>query len=982
MLHYEAIMMQVTLHDMRIVMQVTLHYEEIVMQVTLHDKRIVMQVTLHYEEIVMQVTLHDKRIVMITTTTEVPFRKLVAIETDTPKPVVILVYSRKPRKSKFTDPVSKSKVVQIVLWYLDSGCSKHMTRDRSQLTNFVNKFLGTVKFRNDHVAKIMGYNDYKVGNVTISRVHYAEGLGHNLFSIGSINHLARQGLFLGLPKLKFEKDYMCSACVIGKSKKKPYKPKFKDTNQEKLYLLHMDLCGPIRVISINGKKYILVIVDDYSRFTWVKFLRLKDEAPDFIIKFLKMIQVQLKVPVRRIKTDNGTEFVNQTLREYYEQVGISHETSVARSPQQNGVIKRRNCTLIEAARIIVDHLAPEVIAPIAEVVAPEPAASTCSPSTTTIYKVKLDELGGILKNKAWLVACGYRQEEIIDFEESFALIARLEAIRIFHAFFAHINMVVYQMDVKIVFQNDTRHSTSGSMQFLRDRLVRWSSKRQKSVAISSMERIEFLINKLGMRSFTPETLKQLADEVEEIMSIMKEKQQALDNALVPREQRLRIGNSNNRLSTTFKPKEPTFQVALDVLSHIPFYQAFLISASVLAIYIHEFLNLKRTRLTKLLLLERQFQNQSMYVDLSRRRLNKHLKPLLVKESNATRLGKKKQTAEGLETLSEIALSEAEQMKLAIERIKTQLHSYQPSSLGAHEGTGVSPGVPDVPTYRSDDEWISWKSKDKEEDSFDPRVQTPSHVETIDDEDNNEEIQGVNVKGDELDEEETNEEDEGDELYRDVNVNLEGRDIEMTDAQQTNIQTTQVTEDTHVIITLVNPEGQQQSSFVSFGFVSNMLNPSPDTVPAPATVLRSSLQYLPNFGSLFGFDYRIKALEEDFLEFKQINQFAKAVSLIPDIVDKFLANKMNETIKTAVYESKTSHVVAANLSELELKRILIDKMERNKSIHRSDEQKNLYKALVDAYESDKLILDTYGDIVTIKRRQDDQDRDEEPFARSN
>ncbi|GJX23430.1 hypothetical protein Tco_0227875 [Tanacetum coccineum] len=98
----------------------------------------------------------------ITTTTEVPLRKQPALENETPKPVV----------------------VQIVLWYLDSGCSKHMTGDRSQLTNFVNKFLGTVKFRNDHVAKILGYGDYQIGNVTISRVYYVEGLGHNLFFVG------------------------------------------------------------------------------------------------------------------------------------------------------------------------------------------------------------------------------------------------------------------------------------------------------------------------------------------------------------------------------------------------------------------------------------------------------------------------------------------------------------------------------------------------------------------------------------------------------------------------------------------------------------------------------------------------------------------------------------------------------------------------------------------------------------------------------
>nr|GEX95550.1 retrovirus-related Pol polyprotein from transposon TNT 1-94 [Tanacetum cinerariifolium] len=159
-------------------------------------------------------------------------------------------------------------------------------------------------------------------------------------NFGAINHLARHGLVRGLPKLKFEKDHLCSAYAMGKSKKKPHKPKSEDTSQGKNYLLHMDLCGLMRVASVNGKKYILVTVDDYSRFTWVKCLRSKDEAPDFIIKFLKMIQLWLKTPVSRIKTDNGTEFVNPTLREYYEKVGISHETSVACSSHQNGVVER------------------------------------------------------------------------------------------------------------------------------------------------------------------------------------------------------------------------------------------------------------------------------------------------------------------------------------------------------------------------------------------------------------------------------------------------------------------------------------------------------------------------------------------------------------------------------------------------------------------------------------------------------------------
>ncbi|GJX01096.1 retrovirus-related pol polyprotein from transposon TNT 1-94 [Tanacetum coccineum] len=172
-------------------------------------------------------------------------------------------------------------------------------------------------------------------------------------NFGTLNKLAKDGLAQGIPKLKFKKDHLCSACALGKSKKSSHQPKAEDTNQEKLYLLHMDLCGPMRVESINGKKYILVIVDDYSRFTWVKFLRSKDEAPDSIIKCIKNIQVHLNATVCNVRTDNGTEFINQTFREFYENVDISHQTSVARTPQQNDVVERRNQTLVEAARTML-----------------------------------------------------------------------------------------------------------------------------------------------------------------------------------------------------------------------------------------------------------------------------------------------------------------------------------------------------------------------------------------------------------------------------------------------------------------------------------------------------------------------------------------------------------------------------------------------------------------------------------------------------
>nr|GFC96219.1 integrase, catalytic region, zinc finger, CCHC-type, peptidase aspartic, catalytic [Tanacetum cinerariifolium] len=144
----------------------------------------------------------------------------------------------------------------------------------------------------------------------------------NHLNFGTINDLARKDLVRGLPRLKFKKDHLCSACQLGKIKKHTHKPEAKNTNLEVLYTLHMELCGPMRVQTINGKKYILVIVDDYSRFTWVKISRSKDETPNVVIKFITHIQVGLNKSVRYVRTDNGIEFVNHTMTEYYERIGI------------------------------------------------------------------------------------------------------------------------------------------------------------------------------------------------------------------------------------------------------------------------------------------------------------------------------------------------------------------------------------------------------------------------------------------------------------------------------------------------------------------------------------------------------------------------------------------------------------------------------------------------------------------------------------
>ncbi|GJR99122.1 integrase, catalytic region, zinc finger, CCHC-type containing protein [Tanacetum coccineum] len=790
-----------------------------------------------------------------------------------------------------------------------------------------------------------------------------------------------------------------------------------------------------------------------------------------------------------------------------------------------------------------------------------------------IYKVKLDELGVILKNKACLVTRGYRQEEGIDFEESFAPVARLDAVQIFLAYAAHMNIIVYQMDVKTAF------CAKKFMNSLKEPWIPHRSSKDKAKIFSW------------------------------IMDTTKAQQKALDDDLV----------------------KPTLQVVLDALKLTSFYKAFEITTGVPEIYMQEFRvtasrhhsslrfkmndkshtvnvdnfrdmlqicpklpgqkfedppfeeeilsfirDLGRTgeikgmyhnknvdyvyllwedlvyqvenknskknndmcypRFTKVIIdyfmakdqsiprrnkmfwhtarddpmfttirviykhqdtqiysviLPQHLTNQSMLESEAYKTYHAYAtsekipKPKYVKNKADPESSPKKKSAQA---------SKGKKLKTSTKMAKPAKKNSHASGSGADEGTGVSLGVLDVPTYNSEDEQISWKSNDEDnddevnmseddddqnddnadnegdDDQDDDNEQTESDNDDDDfwsnDEAYDEETQGGNDEKEKMDEEESNEEEEVNELYRDININLKRRDIEMTDD---NVQATQVIEDTHLIITAVTPEVQQQSSSVSSGFISNMLNPNPDTgidsilnlntettslvdvpvttnvemppssvttlppppipfsqplqqtpVPTPTIVPSTSLQNLPTFGSLFKFEDRVKALEDDFSEFKKTNLFAKAVSSIPyrlreeaqadneDFINKIDENmkkiikeqvkvqvkeqvskilpkikkSVNEQLEAEVLirsskEAKTSHVVATNLSELESKKILIDKMEKNKSINRSVQQKTLYKALVNAYESDKDILESYGDTVMLKRHRDDEDEDEEP-----
>ncbi|GKC90919.1 retrovirus-related pol polyprotein from transposon TNT 1-94 [Tanacetum coccineum] len=153
---------------------------------------------------------------------------------------------------------------------------------------------------------------------------------------GTINNLTKHDLVDGLLKFKYGKDHLCSACERGKIKKASHQPKVVPCNHSKLELLHMDLCGPTRVASINGNRYILVIVDDYSRFPWVYFLRTKDETLEIIKNFIARVQLKYNVKVCKIRTDNGIEFKNATLKAHYDKLGIMQQFSIARTPQQNG----------------------------------------------------------------------------------------------------------------------------------------------------------------------------------------------------------------------------------------------------------------------------------------------------------------------------------------------------------------------------------------------------------------------------------------------------------------------------------------------------------------------------------------------------------------------------------------------------------------------------------------------------------------------
>ncbi|KAI3824291.1 hypothetical protein L1987_05744 [Smallanthus sonchifolius] len=175
--------------------------------------------------------------------------------------------------------------------------------------------------------------------------------GH--ISYRKMNHLVRNGSVTGVPKLRFTVADDCMPCKKGKQQRKSHKPKLQNSIDTPLELLHMDLFGPIRIRSIGGKSFCLVVTDDFSRFSWVHFLGTKDETADILQYLILSLESLCKLKVRRIRSDNGTEFKNNLMELFCLKKGIRHEFSAPYTPQQNGVAERKNRTLIETARTML-----------------------------------------------------------------------------------------------------------------------------------------------------------------------------------------------------------------------------------------------------------------------------------------------------------------------------------------------------------------------------------------------------------------------------------------------------------------------------------------------------------------------------------------------------------------------------------------------------------------------------------------------------
>nr|GEY54477.1 retrotransposon protein, putative, unclassified [Tanacetum cinerariifolium] len=649
------------------------------------------------------------------------------------------------------------------------------------------------------------------------------------------------------------------------------------------------------------------------------------------------------------------------------------------------------------------------------------------------------------------------------------------------------------------------------------------------------DRIEFLINKLGMRSFTPKNLKQLMDEVDETMDTTIKQQAAIDEALVPHAKRLRIGRSNFRLLSNIKSKESTLQLVYDVLRICPFFKAFLMDNKKHIVNLESFRDMLRicprvhgqtfdeppfeeeiltffhflrhsaaiktltdvkhkntkktnemyyTRFTKVII--HHFMSKDLSI-LRRNKVNWHyvrddhmfftiklvsrhqnmqlfgaLLPIELtnedirnfnayKEYYAISIGsappKPKASVRRTRSSSDTSitpltsaasprLTASAKGKQTAKRPKPKVYLPSLSGSGADEGTDSRPGVSDAPTDEYEEE-LSWNSTDDEgaddegkdgddddeDDDGDEGDDDDVDQEVVRDDDKDDEKEGGDDEH-EFDEDESDKETRDEESFDPIPQNPKNRKDEGNGEKDLglNIGLDSIFETTSQL------DVPTPTVVAPFPIITPTMTPSTiatitTTSQAPilpTTVSSNIIQNLPSFGSLFRSDDKLRIVQQ-YMD-QQMNEAVKvAVQIQSDclrdeaqrdndeflkIVDenmkKIIKEQVKEQVKVQVskilprieqamneqleakvltrssHSSKTSYDVAVDLSEMELKKILIEKIKGNKSIQRSDKQRNLYKALVEAYKSDKIILDTYEKTVTLKRqRDDDVDKDEEP-----
>ncbi|GJW50059.1 retrovirus-related pol polyprotein from transposon TNT 1-94 [Tanacetum coccineum] len=398
-------------------------------------------------------------------------------------------------------------LVEIILFIVDSGCSKHMTGNLKLLTNFVEKFLGTVKFGNDQIALILGYGDLVQGTITIKRVYYVEGLNHNLFFVGQFCDADLEVAFR--KSTCYIRDLKGNDLLIGSRGTDLYSITLQDSTSPNPICL-MAKATSSQAWLWHRRLSHLNLSMGIASYTWTHFLRSKDETPEVLIDFLRLVQRGLHAQVRTVRTDEGMEFLNKNLHAYFTKEALS----VTATENINQAETNKECAQVKEDEFInifstpvqergdtsschvdssnmhtfyqrhpskhcwtKDHPLKQVIrnpsqsirirrqleidgemcmfALIVSQTEPKNIKEAMADSAWIkwLWKNKRNEENIVIGNKARLVAKGYSQQEGIDFKESFALVARLEAVWLFVAYDAYKSFPVYQMDIKTTFLN-------------------------------------------------------------------------------------------------------------------------------------------------------------------------------------------------------------------------------------------------------------------------------------------------------------------------------------------------------------------------------------------------------------------------------------------------------------------------------------------------------------------------------------------------